>query len=161
MTDTEISPALKKLLDIMTSPEVPVARSIDAAKAIIEFEAPPEVFGLTYQFLMGVANDDRQDVGLKLEALKLIRKVEARRVVPGITKAADTKAQAELGMRLAHSQKRLALFREGKWHPASADWARGLEAVECRAVEVDGLGSRLEKARLKVIIRQNRPTVDA
>ncbi|WP_287381946.1 hypothetical protein [Mesorhizobium sp.] len=150
MTETEtISPVLRKLLEIMTSPEVPDARSVEAAKAIIEFEAPPEVFDLTYQFLMGLANDDRQEVSLKLEALKLIRKVEARRVVPGVTKGSDPQAQGELGRRMAASRRRLELWREGKWPPASLAWAGGLEPVECGPIEVDGLGKRLEDARLR------------
>ncbi|MER9554664.1 hypothetical protein [Mesorhizobium sp. M0323] len=104
MDDPEISPALQKLLDIMTSPDVMVERSIEAAKAIIEYEAPPEVFDLTYQFLMGVANDAKADVGLQLEALKLIRKVEARRVSPGTTKGADP--MEGLGKRLEEARLR-------------------------------------------------------
>lgn len=144
MTDAEISPALKKLLDIMTSPEVPVARSIEAAKAIIEYEAPPEVFDLTYQFLIGVAEDPRQDIGLKLEALKLIRKVEARRVVPGTAKAVDSHAQAELSLRLAKAQRRVEMFRKGKW-PAEKDWAEGLAPISGTVIELDGIGRRLKR----------------
>lgn len=107
--DPEISPALRKLLDIMTSPDVPIPRSIDAAKAIIEYEAPPEVFDLTYQFLMGVAHDPKQDVGLQLKALELLRKVEARRVSPGTTKGADP--MEGLGLRLEAARLRVEAKR--------------------------------------------------
>ncbi|ESX48815.1 hypothetical protein NLY43_24125 [Mesorhizobium sp. C416B] len=111
MTESEtLSPALQKLLGIMTSPDVPVDRSIEAAKAIIEYEAPPEVFELTYQFLMGVANDPKADVGLQLEALKLIRKVEARRVSPGTTKGVDP--MDGLGKRLEEARLRAEARRK-------------------------------------------------
>ncbi|TPN28355.1 hypothetical protein FKO01_21790 [Mesorhizobium sp. B2-3-3] len=87
MSNPDISPALQKLLEIMCSPDVPVARSLLAAKAIIEYEAPEEVKDLTYRFLMGVA--EGSDVGLQLKALELLRKVEAKRVSPGTTRGAD------------------------------------------------------------------------
>lgn len=148
MAETEIvSPTLATLLDIMTSDEVPEVRCIEAAKAIIEYEAPAGVFDLTYQFLLGVAQDARQDVGLKLEALKLIRKVEARRVVPGTAKAADARASAEAAQRLARANHRLALMKEGKW-PAPDGWAEGLSPVRGVAVKVNGMAERLEAARL-------------
>lgn len=109
MADPEISPALRKLLDIMTSPEVPVARSIAAARAIIEYEAPSEVFDLTYRFLMGVAEDPKSDVGLQLKALELIRKVEAKRVSPGTTRGADP--MVGLGKRLEEARLRVEAKR--------------------------------------------------
>ncbi|MER8524811.1 hypothetical protein [Mesorhizobium sp. M1272] len=109
MTDPEISPALQKLLAIMTSPEVPVAQSVAAARAIIEYEAVPWVFDLTYQFLMGVAEDSNSDVGLQLKALELIRKVEARRVSPGTTKGADP--MEGLGLRLEAARLRVEAKR--------------------------------------------------
>ncbi|ESX23718.1 hypothetical protein NKH34_17125 [Mesorhizobium sp. M1148] len=110
MAEPEISKALQKLLDIMTSPDVAVERSIEAAKAIIEYETVPEVFDLTYQFLMGVAHDPKTDVGLQLEALKLIRKVEARRVSPGTTKGADP--MEGLGLRLEAARLRMEAKRK-------------------------------------------------
>ncbi|ESY88439.1 hypothetical protein X739_01335 [Mesorhizobium sp. LNHC220B00] len=111
MTDpVEISPALRKLLDIMTSPDVPDARSVEAAKAIIEYEAPPEVFDLTYQFLMGLALEPKQDVGLQLKALELLRKVEAKRLSPGTTKGADP--MEGLGLRLEAARLRVEAKRK-------------------------------------------------
>ncbi|NKB78972.1 hypothetical protein HED49_08275 [Ochrobactrum daejeonense] len=40
------------------------------------------VYDLTHRYLLGVAEDDEQSTDLRLEALKLLRKVEARRVTP-------------------------------------------------------------------------------
>ncbi|WP_245331093.1 hypothetical protein [Mesorhizobium sophorae] len=145
--EIEISPALRKLLDIMTSPDVPVAQSVAAARAIIEYEAVPWVFDLTYQFLMGVAEDSNSDVGLQLKALELIRKVEARRVSPGTAKAVDSRVQEALSVRLAKARQRLELFRERNW-PAPKGWDEGLAPIGGAVVEVDELGARLEGARL-------------
>src|SRR5690348_10546712 len=73
----EISPALRALLDLMTDSDLWIGKRVEAAKAIIEHEAPTEVFDLTHQFLMGIA-EASEEVELKLKALTLIRKVEAR-----------------------------------------------------------------------------------
>lgn len=110
MSDPEISPALQLLLEIMTSPEVPVAQSLAAARAIIEYEAPPWVFDLSYRFLLGVAEDPKSDVGLQLKALELIRKVEARRVSPGTTKGADP--MEGIGLRLEAARLRVEAKRK-------------------------------------------------
>lgn len=118
-----ISPALAALLDIMTSANVPEAKCIEAARAIIEYEAPPGVFDLTHAFLMGVAQNDAQDVGLKLEALKLIRKVEARRVMPGAGNPADVVVSKALARRVAVAKQRLALIKDRKWPPDDSRWA--------------------------------------
>lgn len=142
-----ISPALGALLDIMTSMEVEEARCVAAARAVIEFEAPAEVFDLTYKYLLGVATDERQEVGLKLEALKLIRKVEAKRVVPGTAAAVNVVAAKALGRRSAVAKRRVALMREGKWPPRDSGWMA--DAVgEPMAVEPEGLAERLKAARL-------------
>ncbi len=143
---TTISPALAALLDIMTSQDVEEARCMEAARAIIEYEAPAAVFDLTYEYLMGVARDG--EVGLKLEALKLIRKVEAKRVVPGTAKAVDTAQALALGRRMALARRRMELIRAGAW-PAEAGWGEDLGEVRGVVVEVEGVAERLEAARVR------------
>ncbi|MGR9449632.1 hypothetical protein [Rhizobium leguminosarum] len=88
-----------------------------AARAIIEYEAPPEVFDLTYEYLIGVAQGDAQDVALKLRALELIRKVEAKRITPGTVKAVDTAAALALGRAVAMAKRRVELVRGGSAGP--------------------------------------------
>ncbi|MBA5804444.1 hypothetical protein [Rhizobium changzhiense] len=144
-----ISRALGALLDIMTSSEVKEAQCIEAARAIIEYEAPSEVFDLTYDYLMGVAQGEEQDTGLKLEALKLIRKVEAKRVVPGTAKAVDTVAAQALGRKVAMAKRRLGLVRDGRWPPAEQGWGEDLEEVRGMGVEEEGIAERLEEARTR------------
>lgn len=149
MAEAEIlSPALGALLDIMTSNELPEARCIEAARAIIEYEAPADVFDLTYEYLLGIARDAGQEVGLKLEALKLIRKVEAKRVVPGTAKAVDTAGATALGRKLATGKRRVELFRGGRW-PPEGGWNDDLGEVRGVVVEGEGIAKRLEAARLR------------
>jgi hypothetical protein len=151
--DQPISKALGALLDIMTSDEVKESQCIEAARAIIEYEAPPEVFDLTYAYLLGVAQGEGQDVGLKLEALKLIRKVEAKRVVPGTTKAVDSAAAIELGRGVAAARRRVELVRAGEW-PPKAGWADDLGEVRGIVIEEEGVAERLEAARGRLAVKE-------
>ncbi|TPL00678.1 hypothetical protein FJ938_22050 [Mesorhizobium sp. B2-4-14] len=110
MTEPELSASLRRLLDIMTSPEVPVPQSVAAARAIVEYEAPPEVFELCCRFLIGVAEDPKSDVGLQLKSLELLRKVEAKRVSPGTIRGADP--MEGVGRRLEEARLRAEAKRK-------------------------------------------------
>ncbi|PQA72304.1 hypothetical protein C3731_17105 [Brucella oryzae] len=139
-----LSPALAALLQIMTSTEVAEAKCVEAAKAIIEYEAPQGVYDLTHRYLIGVAEDEEQSTDLRLEALKLLRKVEARRVAP--PPAASLVANKETAERLGRAKQRLALVAEGKWPTSEAGWAENADnpALEMSTV---GLAERLKAAR--------------
>lgn len=143
-----ISRALGALLDIMTSSEVKDGQCIEAARAIIEYEAPPEVFDLTYEYLIGVAQDEAQDVALKLRALELIRKVEAKRITPGTAKAVDTAAALALGRTVATAKRRVELVRDGRWPPVEG-WDEDLGEVRGVVVDAEGIAERLEAARTR------------
>ncbi|MBX5046974.1 hypothetical protein [Rhizobium lentis] len=99
---------------------------------------------------MSVAQGEGQDVGLKLEALKLIRKVEAKRVVPGTAKAIDTAQAMALGKRVATAKRRLELVRKKEW-PAQKGWANNLGEVRGIVVEEERIAERLEAARENVL----------
>jgi hypothetical protein len=146
---TEISPALRALLDLMTDPDIWISRRLEAAKAIIEHEASTEVFDLTYRFLMGVA-EDREEVELQLKALTLIRKVEARRVVPGTTNPANSANGQRVARRLGLAKRRMELVKEGKW-PQSG-WPEGVQPVQLTEWE-GSLADKLENARLGCIAK--------
>ncbi len=141
-----ISPALGALLDIMVSPDIAEARCLEAAKAIIEYECPPDVFAIVQSYLMGVAQGEGQPVELRLRALELIRKVEARRVTPGTTKAVDTTAAMALGREVATAKRRVELVRAREWPPKEG-WADDLGEVRGIVVEEEGMAERLEAAR--------------
>jgi len=148
MAEAEIiSPVLGALLDIMLAHDVSEPQCIEAARAIIEYEAPTEVFDLTHQYLMGIAQDPDQPVPLKLEALKLIRKVEAKRVVPGTARAVDGAAAKALGLEVARAKRRVELVRAGKWPPGEG-WDEDLGEVRGIVVSEEGLAVRLNAARM-------------
>jgi len=154
MAEAEIiSPALGVLLDIMVSPDVPEPQCLEAARAIIEYEAPTEVFELTHQYLLGIAQDPAQPVPLKLEALKLIRKVEAKRVVPGTAKAVDGAAAKARGLEVARAKRRVELVRAGQW-PAPVGWDEDLGEVPGMVVTEEGIAEGLKAARFRA--RQSR-----
>lgn len=91
-----------------------------------------------------MAEDEGQDVGLKLEALKLLRKVEARRVVPGVTGLAPETSK-ETARRLGSAKRRLELIAEDKW-PAAKGWEQAA-TPEAVMLKTDGLAERLKVAR--------------
>lgn len=148
-----ISPALGALLDIMVSPDIDERRCLEAAKAIIEYECPPEIFAIVQSYLMGVAEGKGQPVELKLKALELIRKVEARRVTPGTTKAVDTTQAMALGKAAATAKRRLELVKGGRW-PAPEGWAEDLGEFRGIVVEEEGIAERLEAARRNVRLKE-------
>ncbi|WP_156390477.1 hypothetical protein [Rhizobium sp. Root1203] len=150
MAEAEIiSPALGALLDIMLSSDIAEARCVEAAGAIIEYEAPVEVFDITRDYLVGVAEDKGQDVKLRLEVLKLLRKVEAKRVMPGTATAVDSVAAMALGRRLAIAKRRVELMRGGQW-PAREGWQEEVDPVRGMVVEGEGAAVALEAARIRV-----------
>ncbi len=148
-----ISPAIGALLDIMVSPDIPEVRCLEAAKAIIEYECPPEVFAIVQTYLMGVAEGEGQPVELRLKALELIRKVEARRVTPGTTKSVDTAATMALGRAAATARRRVELVRAGEWPPKKG-WAEDLGEVRGIVIEEEGIAERLEAARRNVCLKE-------
>ena len=139
-----LSPALAALLQIMTSTEVAEAKCVEAAKAIIEYEAPQGVYDLTHRYLIGVAEDEEQSTDLRLEALKLLRKVEARRVTP--PPAASLVASKETAERLGRARLRLDLVAKGAWPTSEAGWTEGAESPTLE-MSPTGLAERLKAAR--------------
>ncbi len=137
-----ISRALQALLDLMVNSELADGQRLEAAKAIIEYEAPQAVFDLTHEFLLMIA--EGENVELTLRALQLVRKVEARRVAPPPAQSAI--ANKETAERLGRARLRLDLIGKGEWPTSEAGWTEGTASptVEMSAV---GLAERLKAAR--------------
>lgn len=146
---SDLSRALVALLDLMTDTELWIGRRVEAAKAIIEHEAPTEVFDLTHQFLLGVA-EGGEDVEWKLKALALLRKVEARRVVPGTTTGPSDNASNALGLRLSAAKRRVELVKAGEWPPLPG-WQRDLVPAKVSTAMPSDFAEKLKEARLNRI----------
>lgn len=131
-----LSPAVQVLLGIMVSREFPEGKCLEAAKAVIEYEVSPGVYSLVAKYLLGVAEDPRHDVALRLEALKTLRKVEARRVVPGEGSARNAPGLAD---QMQAARERVAAKAEGRLPT--------LRAVP-NEIKGSGLAAKLQRARI-------------
>jgi len=74
--------AIETLLQIMQDAEVPARRRIEAAEALLGFEAPPEAVGHAREYLVAVFEDGEQEIADRMDPLKLSRKFEAAKVAP-------------------------------------------------------------------------------
>ena len=79
---TGTTPAIHTLLQIMRDADVFTRRRIEAADALLGFEAPPEAVGRAREYLVAVFEDSEQEIADRMDALKLARKFEAAKVTP-------------------------------------------------------------------------------
>jgi hypothetical protein len=74
--------AIDILLEIMADPEIVTRRRIEAAEALLGFEAPTEAVSRARDYLMSVFEDREAEIGDRMDALKLSRKCEAKKIAP-------------------------------------------------------------------------------
>jgi hypothetical protein len=74
--------AINTLLQILQDADVPTRRRIEAAEALLGFEAPSEAVGCARDYLGAVFEDHEQEISDRMDALKLARKLEAAKVAP-------------------------------------------------------------------------------
>jgi hypothetical protein len=79
---TNTTRAIDTLLEIMQDAEVPTRRRIEAAEALLGFEAPTDAVSRAREYLMSVFEDREEEIGNRMDALKLSRKFEAKRIAP-------------------------------------------------------------------------------
>jgi hypothetical protein len=92
--------AIVALLQIMSDTEdAPLRRRIQATEALLAYEAPQEAVDQAKAFLTSVFEDAEQSVDDRLDALKLMRKAEARKTVPTVT-AENARKNRELWRQL-------------------------------------------------------------
>src|SRR5262245_17243346 len=144
--------AIHALLSIMNDSDAWLGRRIEAADSLLSFEAPPEYVEAAKVFLTAVFEEPNLDDDIRMKALKLMRKVEARKVAPPTTATHDERSQRELRRRVQRARRRLALIQAGLW-PAPAGWDADLSADDCQppmsAVdERASTAERLKEARL-------------
>lgn len=139
--------AIDALLSIMQNPETWLGRRIEAADGLLSFEAPAEYVEAAKAFLTEVFVDPEQDDEFRMKALKLVRRVEARKVVAPTTTA---RSDREGSFRQRRAQRRLALVQAGLW-PAPTGWDADLiEALPPGALdEQEGMAGLVKGARLR------------
>jgi hypothetical protein len=70
------------LLEIMADTDMSTHRRIEAAEAILGFEAPTDAVSRAREYLMSIFENREEAIGDRMEALKLSRKFEAKRIAP-------------------------------------------------------------------------------
>jgi hypothetical protein len=70
------------LLEIMDDTEMSTHRRVEAAEALLGFEAPTDVVSRARDYLVSVFEDREEEIGNRMDALKLSRKFEAKRIAP-------------------------------------------------------------------------------
>jgi|SRR6516225_5215755 hypothetical protein len=77
---TSTTRAIDALMQIMQDAEVPTRRRIEAAEALLGFEAPPEAVVQARDYLVRVFEDQEEILHDRMDALKLARKFESPKI---------------------------------------------------------------------------------
>ena len=117
--------AIVALLEIMSNTDAPLHRRIEATEVLLAYEAPQEAVDQAKAFLTSVFEDAEQRVDDRLDALKLMRRAEARKTAPTIT-AENARKNRELWRQLEIGHRREKLFKAGLWGDHPKDWADDL-----------------------------------
>jgi hypothetical protein len=124
-----ITASITALLAIMGNETESMRRRIDSAEALLTYEAPEFVIERAKGFLtallevhQGVRTDHR------LEASRLLRKAEAKKIVQQSVRSAESDQWREVGQRMAMARRRMKLLQAGLW-PAPTDWADDLQSA--------------------------------
>ena len=108
---TSTNRAITALVEIMRNNEAMLPRRrIQACEHLLDYEWPREVIEEAKAVLMSIVEDGETPVDFKLDALKLLRRVEARKIVPG---RAVREVDIEIGRAVEILRRRTALLRAG------------------------------------------------
>lgn len=119
--------AIVALLEIMSNEDALLRRRIEAAEAVLGYEAPKEIVERTKVFLTAVFEDSEHVcVEDRLEALRLMRKAEAPRIAQQTIRAANSDKDRELWRDLEIAARRMKLYKAGLWGQVTPDWADDL-----------------------------------
>jgi len=73
---------VETLLEIMADTDMATGRRIEAAEAILGFEAPTDAVSRAREYLMSIFENKEEAIGERMDALKLSRKFEAKKIAP-------------------------------------------------------------------------------
>ena len=107
---TTTSRAITALVSIMRDHAASHRARIAACEQLLDYEAPSDATDAAKAVLMAIVEDGETFVDTKLEALKLLRRVEARRVSPG---RVSREGKIEIRRAIELLRRRNALLRAG------------------------------------------------
>jgi hypothetical protein len=106
------SRAIAALVEIMRNNEAMLPRRrIEACEHLLDYECPRAVIEEAKVVLLSIVEDGETPVDIKLDALKLLRRVESRKVIPG--RAAVREVDIEIARAVEILRRRTALVRAG------------------------------------------------
>jgi hypothetical protein len=79
--------AVDILLEIMADAQMTTRRRIEAAEALLGFEAPPDAAASAREYLMEVADNREESIADRMDALQASRKFEAPKIAPQTVRA--------------------------------------------------------------------------
>jgi hypothetical protein len=121
-SNVAITPAVGHLLSIVANKHSTIREKLAACETLLSYEAPEPVTERAKQFLARVMESPQKyRTNYRLEAGKLLRKAEAKKVVQRSVGAAETREWREIGRRITVARRRLKLMDAGLW-PAPAGW---------------------------------------
>jgi hypothetical protein len=113
MTNNTRAVAALRQIMLDASETMPIRRRIEAAEQLLDYDAPPEIVEEAKAFLTSVTEAEETLVDFRLDALKLLRKAEARKVVPARAAVRDDPRRIELCRALEIARRRAALVEAG------------------------------------------------
>ena len=66
----------------MSNQDISIRRRIEAAEAILGFEAPPDAVSRARDYLMSVFENREESIGDRMDALKISQKLGAKKITP-------------------------------------------------------------------------------
>jgi hypothetical protein len=145
--------AIAALIDIMSDPEAPLRRRIEATAGLLDYEATAEAVEVAKVFLTSIFEDREQHVDDRLDALKLMRRAESAKIVRRpVREVPRERVEHFRWMETMH--RKAALIDAGVW-PLPEGWDADLESADYVPVSGDepepeqDLAAALRNARAK------------
>src|SRR5262245_12344533 len=105
--------SLIALREICLDPDLPPKARIEAAEAILSYEAPADLVEEAKDFLIEVLEDRQTPVSLRLEASKIMRKAEATKGQTRTIASVDEHEEREKARDFLKMKRRLAIYVAG------------------------------------------------
>jgi hypothetical protein len=145
--------SISALREIMLDEDVPLRRRVEAAEQILSFEASIDAVEEAKTFLTKVFDDGEVYVDLRLDALRIMRKAEARKVTapPAIASTGERDPVYRMAQQRARNELRETLEAKGLW-PAPPGWDAHIMSPDWPGPEGEppnpiGLADRIGAAR--------------
>jgi hypothetical protein len=152
--------SVETLRQIMLDDDISLRRRVEAADQILSFEASVDATKEAKTFLTEISEtevfeDGEKHVDLRLDALKIIRKAEARKVTqpPAVVHTGERSDPYRMAQRCARYELQKTLEAKGLWpappgwdaHIISPDW-QGPPGID-EPFNPNGMADRLGAAR--------------